>query len=243
MLERVKSYCEHNNIPVSEKQLSQMDQYCSFLAEKNQMMNLTAITDPDEMEVKHLIDSLSGLPVITGLWEKEAHEGHSFSLIDIGCGAGLPGIPLKIMLPEAEFVLLDSLHKRIGFVKETADRIGLSNIECVAARAEEFADNDHRESFDFCISRAVAETNVLLEYCLPFVKVGGYCVLYKSDNCDEEIQKAENAMNILGGRLTEIRTFSLPENAGGRSLVVIKKVSETPLKYPRRPGKPSKSPL
>jgi len=243
MLERVRNYCEQNNISISEKQLSQMNQYCSFLAEKNQVMNLTAIIEPDEMEVKHLIDSLSGLPVITELWDKEDHVNGSLSLIDIGCGAGLPGIPLKIMFPDADFVLLDSLHKRISFVKEAAERIGLDRIECIAERAEEFADNSRRETFDFCISRAVAEANVLLEYCLPFVKIGGYCVLYKADSCDEEMQKAENAMKVLGGQLKEIRRFSLPENAGGRSLVIIQKIAETPSKYPRRPGKPSKNPL
>lgn len=243
MFNHVKEFCNSQGLYISQKQLEQMDCFCSFLNKKNKVMNLTAINDPEEMEIKHLVDSLEGVPVIKKIAEELETSVDDLSLIDVGCGAGFPGIPLKILLPETYFVLLDSLHKRIEFVKDAVKLIGLDKIQCFAARAEEFADEEHRESFDICVSRAVAEMNVLLEYCLPFVKVGGYCILYKSDNCAEEIEKATNALNLLGGSLSDIYTLELPKGYGSRTLLVIKKTSETPLKYPRRPGKPSKKPL
>ena len=242
MMDLVRRFCSENNIDISEAQISHMEDFCSFLVEKNKVMNLTAITEQGEMEIKHLVDSLEGLPVIRELADEMGKAVDELKLIDIGCGAGFPGIPLKIMLPEAEFVLLDSLHKRISFVNEAAGKLGLENIEAVAARAEEYADELHRESFDICVSRAVAESNVLLEYCLPFVKVGGFCILYKSDNCQEELLKAQNAIDILGGSVCKNLRLELPDGSG-RNLVIIKKVSPTPAKYPRRPGKPSKKPL
>lgn len=232
--ELLRQFAADNNIELDDRQIGQIERFAEILIEKNKIMNLTAITDPDQIEIKHMIDSLEGISVIREL------TGNDFSLLDVGCGAGFPGIPLKIALPDSRFVLLDSLNKRINFVNETAKELGLTNITGVAVRAEDFKE---RASFDICTSRAVAGINVLLEYSMPFLKVGGYCVLYKSGEYADELEKAENAIKILGGEFFKAYDLELPADGGSRSLVVIKKISETPEKYPRRAGKPSKSPL
>ena len=230
----LKKFAEENNIILTDKQIQQFERFAELLVEKNKVMNLTAIDDPKQIEIKHMIDSVSGAIVIDQLGLKD------FSLLDIGCGAGFPGIPLKISYPDNEFVLLDSLNKRINFVNEVSSLLELKNLTGIAGRAEDFKE---RESFDIITSRAVARINVLLEYMLPFAKVGGYVLLYKSGDFKEELDEAANALNILGGKFIMNFYFELPEKGGARNILVIEKVSSTPPKYPRRAGKPTKSPI
>ena len=236
-LNLLKKFAEENEIYLSEKKLEQFEKYRSFLIEKNKVINLTAIDDPEGIEIKHFIDSLAAADVI------EALAGEDFSLVDIGCGAGFPGIPLKIVFPQAKVTLVDSVNKKINCVNEAIKLLGLKKAETAAARAEDLGRGKRRESFDICVSRAVADTGILIEYCLPLVEVGGYCILYKSGDCAEEIQKAEPAVRLLGGEIEDIKKVFLPKNSGERSLVIISKEKATPAKYPRRPGKPSKSPI
>lgn len=238
MLNILTEFAKTINLDISKKQLGQLETFGTFLAEKNKSLNLTAIDDLHEIEIKHFVDSLEAVPLI-----EELKPDDRFSLADVGTGAGFPGLPLKIIYPAAEFMLLDSLRKRVHFLSEATELLELENISCMAARAEELGRTDAREHFDFCTSRAVAQMNVLLEYCLPLVKRGGYCLLYKSGEYRKELEAAENALGILGGSLEQVYTFELPENSGSRSIIVIKKTGETPDKYPRRPGKPRKSPL
>ena len=237
MLEILKEFALENEIYLSEKQLNRFETFRNFLIEKNREINLTAIEDPQEIEIKHFIDSLEGADII------EALEGEDFSLIDIGCGAGFPGIPLKIVFPAAEFTLADSQNKKISCVKEAIKLLELKNISAISARAEELGQSKKRESFDICVSRAVAQLPVLCEYCLPLVRTGGHCILYKAGNCEEELDEAEPAIELLGGEVEDIKKVSLPKGAGERSLVIISKEKAAPIKYPRRPGKPSKSPI
>jgi len=219
--ELISRFAEDNGIKIKDRQLEQFELFAGMLTEKNKVMNLTAIEDAREIEIKHMIDSLEGLNTLREL------KGGDFSLLDIGCGAGFPGIPLKIMSPGCRFVLLDSMNKRISFVNDVIRQLGLDNTMAVASRAEDY---DARESFDFCTSRAVARMNVLLEYCLPFVRTGGYCVLFKSGDFQEELDEAAAAIDVLGGSLTRILSFDLPENGGSRALIVIEKIRETPQK-------------
>ena len=238
MLNKVSEFAKENNLNINEAQLVKLEGFCSFLAEKNKSLNLTSIEDPHEVEIKHLVDSFEAAPTIEQLKDRE-----SFSLVDVGTGAGFPGIPLKIIYPEAEFTLLDSLQKRVKFLTEASEFLGLENMNCVAARAEEFGRTENREHFDFCVSRAVAQMNILLEYCLPLVRTGGYCLLYKSGDFEQELTAAEKALKTLNGKFIKAEKFELPESFGTRSILIIKKTGETPDKYPRRPGKPQKSPL
>lgn len=247
--EKLSQFAEKNNICLNEEDLEKFDRFCSTLISENKVMNLTAISDPDEIEIKHFIDSLEAATVINRLW-KEIQEGtegedESFRLVDVGTGAGFPGIPLKIYFKNASFTLLDSLNKRINFLNKVIEQLNLKNIETVSARAEDFAKagSVSRETFDFCVSRAVADMSVLLEYCLPMVKEGGFCVFYKSGDFQKELENAQTAMKILGGELAGTQEFVLPETDAGRSLVIIRKIKATPDKYPRRSGKPSKSPI
>ena len=205
--------------------------YYERLIEKNQVMNLTAITDYEEVLVKHFEDSLMLLK----------YDGDFSTLIDVGTGAGFPGLPLAIMKPDTEVLLLDSLQKRIGFLDEVIRLTGLKNAITEHNRAEDGA-KAHREAFDRAVSRAVANLSTLAEYCLPFVKVGGYFAAYKSGNVEEEVKAAEKAIRILGGKLQRVETYSL-SNGDPRSLVFIQKVAPTPKKYPRKAGTPQKMPL
>ncbi len=244
MFEVLEKFAQEHGLSIGEKELSQFELFENLLLEKNKVMNLTAITKPKEVEIKHFVDSLEAAVVI-----KKFATTESFRVIDVGCGAGFPGIPLKIAFPKAEFVLLDSLNKRINFVNETTNLMNLSGIRATAARAEDFGRSAERETFDFCVSRAVARLNVLLEYTLPLVKVGGYCILYKSGNYEEEVKEIGKALKTLGGELKGVKVFTLPsldegETEGdGRSLVIIRKIAKTPSKYPRQAGKPSREPL
>ena len=237
MLEILKTFAGENEIYLSEKQLEQFELFRNFIIKKNKVVNLTSIDDPKEIEIKHFIDSLTGADII------EALEGDDFSLVDIGCGGGFPGIPLKIVFPAAEFELIDSSNKKINCVNEAISLLKLKGAEAAAKRAEDMGQSEKRESFDICVSRAVADMSVLLEYCLPLTAVGGYCILYKSGNCEEEVERSEKIMRILGGEIEDIKKVSLPENSGERSLIIISKEKAAPKKYPRRPGKPSKSPI
>ena len=235
-MELLKNFAEKHNIDFTEDICKKFEVFSELLIEKNKVMNLTSIEDPKEIEIKHMIDSLQSADLIRSFGD------HDFSLIDIGTGGGFPGVPLKIVFPENRFVLLDSLNKRISFINEVVASLNLKNVESFAARAEDYAKAE-RESFDFCVSRAVARLNVLVEYCLPFVKVGGFCILYKSADCDEEITEAQNAIKELGGEFIKKEVFELPDNSGSRSLIVIRKTDICPEKYPRKAGKPSKSPI
>lgn len=251
--EELKKFADNNGIRFGKEEEEKFALLCSLLVETNRQMNLTAITDPKEIEIKHFLDSISSAPLLINLWSQILFERKNqilcedagFRLIDIGTGAGFPGLPLKIVFPKAEFLLLDSLEKRIRFVNDTINELKLDNVHAVAGRAEDLAKvgSVSRETFDFCVTRAVADTAVLAEYCLPFVRVGGFCILYKSGNYEEELKNAENAIAVLGGKVVDIETFTLPNTDAARSLIVIRKMKAAPDKYPRRPGKPSKSPI
>ena len=224
------------NISLSDKQLQQFMTYYEMLIEKNKVMNLTAITDFDEVVEKHFVDSVSLIQVV------DLH--HPLKVIDLGTGAGFPGIPLKIVFPELNVVLADSLNKRLVFLNEVIDKLGLEDIEAVHGRAEDYAKPSlFREKYDICVSRAVANLSTLLEYCLPFVRVGGQFISYKSEKIEEEAAAAEKAIHILGGDVKDKKDFYLPDSDIHRILYVIEKKSVTPKKYPRKAGLPAKEPI
>lgn len=210
--------------------------YRDLLKDWNQKINITSIEDDEEIYVKHFLDS------VVLLNEKNFNE--TKSVIDVGTGGGFPGFPLKIVNDNYEVTLLDSLRKRIDFLSEVAKVLELENVEFIHGRAEDFGQNtNYREQFDICVSRAVAPLNVLSEYCLPFVKVGGYFAAYKSENISQEIKDSESAINKLGGKVKEIKEINLPGTDIVRKIVIIEKFEHTNSKYPRKAGKPSKDPL
>ena len=216
------------------EQTEQFFDYMNLLIEWNEKMNLTAITDPDEIILKHFVDSLTIL--------KELSDNSK--IVDIGTGAGFPGIPLSIMNPTLKITLVDSLNKRLIFLQEVVNKLGLKNIEIVHSRAEEFGQNKkYRESFDVATSRAVANLSTLSEYLIPLVKVGGKVVSMKAAEAQEEINEAKKAIEVLGGTIETIKEFNLPESDIGRTVITIKKNKQTPSKYPRKPGTPSKEPI
>lgn len=207
-----------------------------MLVEKNKVMNLTAITEFEEVIEKHFLDSVS-LGAVMDLSEK-------ISVLDLGTGAGFPGIPLKIVFPNLKITLADSLNKRIGFLNEVIEELQLEGITAIHARAEELARNeDYREQFDLCVSRAVANLSTLSEYCLPFVSLSGKFVSYKSGDIMEEVEEAKKAIFLLGGQIKEVHRFTFGENDLHRSFVLIEKVKKTPKAYPRKAGTPSRQPL
>ena len=231
---------EELKIQLNDKQKKQFITYYEYLVEKNKVMNLTAITEYDEVILKHFLDSLSIVKV--NVFDQEKLKGKS--VIDIGTGAGFPGIPLKIAFPELKITLLDSLNKRVNFLNEVIDLLGLTNVSAVHGRAEDYAkQKEYRENYDFCVSRAVANLSTLSEYCIPFVKVGGSFISYKSGKIAEEQAQAENAVKILGGKITDVIKFPLMDTDMDRSFVVIEKTRPTAKKYPRKAGLPSKEPL
>lgn len=212
--------------------------YYNMLIEWNSFMNLTAITDFDEVLKKHFTDSVSLIRAIPDLAEK------NYRMIDIGTGAGFPGIPLKIVFPNISVVLLDSLNKRVNFLNEVISKLQLTDITAMHGRAEDFAQNkEYRESFDLCVSRAVANLATLSEYCLPFVKKNGRFISYKSEKVSEEFEVSGKAISVLGGEYENQVTFELPDSDIYRNLFIIKKKSATPGKYPRKAGLPSKEPI
>ena len=228
--------CENLGITLSDTQIEQFMIYYEYLIEKNKVMNLTGITEFEDVMIKHFVDSLAVV--------KAVDMSRINTLLDLGTGAGFPGIPLKIAFPHVEMVLLDSLNKRINFLKELIEKCRLEKITAIHGRAEEYAkQKEYRESFDLCVSRAVANLSSLSEYCIPYVKLNGQFISYKSGNIDIEIKEAENAVKILGGRNENIIKFTLPKSDIERSFVIIEKVKETPAKYPRKAGLPTKDPL
>lgn len=233
-LDHLEQGLKELGIELSGEQIRQFLLYYELLIEKNKVMNLTAITDFDEVVEKHFLDSLS-LCQVCGLNEKKY-------ILDMGTGAGFPGIPLKIAFPECQVVLADSLNKRVHFLEEVIAELKLKQITAVHARAEELGRNkEYREKFDICVSRAVANLSTLSEYCIPFVKEGGLFVSYKSGEIEEEAGNAKKAISLLGGEIEKIYKFDLYEQK--RSFVIIRKVKRTKGIYPRKAGTPSKMPL
>ena len=239
---RLDDFCRTNGIDYSDYQDNLFNMFYDHLILKNKVMNLTAITDRDDVEIRHFIDSIEALSLIRTLHENNERTDE-LRVIDIGTGAGFPGFPLAIMMPGAQLTLADSLDKRINFINESVDICGINNITTIHVRAEDLGKSNLRESFDFCVSRAVAAMPVLLEYCLPMVKAGGYVILYKSGSYAEELDSSKNALSVLGGTVETVKTFNLPCSDIERSLIVIRKIGSTPDKYPRKAGKPAKSPL
>lgn len=228
--------CEKIGITLSEKQISQFMTYYDLLVEWNSFMNLTAITEFNEVIDKHFIDSLAICEYV------DFKNGDS--LIDIGTGAGFPGIPLKIVFPELRITLLDSLNKRIKFLDTVIESLGLENVETIHGRAEDFAkQQSYREKYDFVISRAVANLATLSELCIPFAKEDKYFVSYKAEKCNEELEEAKKAISILGGKVEKQIEYKLPDTDMNRNLLLIKKVKSTPKKYPRKAGTPAKEPI
>ena len=218
----------------SVEQLEKFYKYMNLLIEWNEKMNLTAITEPNDIILKHFIDSIT----INKYIENNA------KVVDVGTGAGFPGIPLSIIRTDLQITLVDSLNKRLIFLQEIKKELELKNIDIVHARAEEFGQNkNYRETFDIATSRAVANLSTLSEYLVPLVKIKGKCVCMKASDADEEIKQAENAVNILGGKIVKVEKFNLPNSDIGRTIIIINKEKNTNGKYPRKPGTPSKEPL
>lgn len=225
-------------IILTEKQIAQFQTYYDRLIETNKVMNLTAITELEEVISKHFIDSLLLIQAYPDI------AGQKLKVLDLGTGAGFPGIPLKIAFPSLQITLMDSLNKRVKFLKSVIDELKLCDIEAVHGRAEEAARNTtYREQFDLCVSRAVANLATLSEYTLPFVKIGGMCIPYKAAGVEEEVDTAKKAIQILGGKLTTVKKVALPETEIERSFILIDKVKKTPKTYPRKPGTASKEPI
>lgn len=220
----------------TDKQIEQLDKFYEMLVEKNKVMNLTAITEYEAVVIKHFVDSMAVVNAFS--FDKIS------SVIDVGTGAGFPGIVLKVFNKDIDFTLLDSLNKRIGFLNEVKEELELEKLSLIHGRAEDYARMaDYREQFDVCVSRAVANLSTLSEYCLPFVKKNGYFVAYKADDCSEEIENAQKAIFLLGGKIENIVLFNIPNTDITRTFVIIKKISPISKKYPRKAGLPSKEPL
>ena len=224
------------NIQLDEKQKHQFQRYYELLTEWNKVMNLTGITDYDEVNEKHFVDSLSIV--------KAVDIENIKTVIDIGTGAGFPGLPLKIVYPQLHVVLLDSLNKRVKFLNTVIEELKLDDIETLHGRAEDYArQTNYREQFDLCVSRAVANLSTLSEYCIPYIRVGGIFISYKSGSIEGELQSSKKAVKILGGVIEKTVKFQLPGTEIGRSFVKIKKEEQTKKKYPRKAGLPSKEPI
>lgn len=233
---KFKNQLKELGIELTERQHEQFDKYYELLVEWNKVMNLTGITEYDEVNEKHFVDSLALI--------KAANVENFEKIIDIGTGAGFPGIPLKIAFPHLKVTLLDSLNKRVKFLNAVIEELGLEDIETLHGRAEDFARKEgYREGFDLCVSRAVANLSTLSEYCLPYVKKGGMFIPYKSGSIDDELAQAKKAVAILGGEVKDVVRFELPGTEIGRAFVLIDKVKNTGKKYPRKAGLPGKEPL
>ena len=223
---------EKYNITISDEQEKQFDLFFNFLVEKNKVMNLTAITEESDVLFKHFLDCC----LAKSLFLENA------TVVDVGAGAGFPSIPLKIVRPDLNITMIDSLNKRVNFLNETITLLSLKSIQANHFRAEDFA-KQFREKFDVATARAVAPLNTLLEYLMPLIKVGGQCIIYKSNKLDEELFLAKNALNILGGKVKEIKTYNIQEKDLTRNVLVIEKVKKTLEKYPRGKNEPKTKPL
>ena len=228
-MDKLNDIVRQFGLELSEKQLQQFSRYYDILVEWNSFMNLTAITDRDDVIIKHFADSLL-------LYKyKDLHD--NLSVLDVGTGAGFPGIPLKIAFPELKVTLMDSLNKRLNFLNEVIKDLELDNVETVHSRAEDGGKNPlYREKYDLVVSRAVANLATLSEWCLPFTKVGGYFVPYKSNALSDEMTDGKKAIRILGGQVENIFNTNIPETDNQRSFVFVKKIANTDKKYPRKPG-------
>ena len=230
---KLKSYEEKINIEISEEESNKLYMYMNLMLEWNKKINLTSITDEEDIIIKHFVDSLS----INKYLSKNKN------VMDVGTGAGFPGIPLKIFNEDIEFILVDSLNKRINFLEEVKQALNINKLELVHSRIEDLAkDIKYREKIDIVVSRAVANLSVLSEYMLPFVKIGGFCICMKGPNIDDELENSKNAIKILGGKIEKVESLVLPGNLE-RNIIIIKKEKETPNSYPRKAGIPSKKPL
>lgn len=246
MFERIK-YMDYNlqkftngvkdlEITLTDKQLNQFLIFYKMMVEKNKFVNLTTITEFEEVVEKHFLDSLCLI--------KSVDLGQPLKILDLGTGAGFPGIPLKIAFPQLEIILMDSLNKRVLFLQDVISELSLTKISALHGRAEEIARKpEYREQFDICVSRAVANLSTLSEYCIPFVKQGGLFISYKSGEIDEEVSHAKKALHLLGSEIQEVEKFVLPGTEIWRSFVKIKKNSKTSKSYPRRAGTPTRDPL
>lgn len=238
-MNKLVDICKNYNIELDDDQVQKFQKYFELLVEWNSFMNLTSITEKNDVMIKHFLDSMMASKFV---------DFNNKSLIDVGTGAGFPGLPLKILNPTLKVTLLDSLNKRVNFLNEVITTLKLTDIEAVHYRAEDGArDKSYRESFDYSCSRAVANLSTLSEYCLPFVKVGGQFISYKSSDCEEEINNSKFAINLLGGKISNVESFEInnpfDDEILGRSLVFVNKLKNTDKKYPRKSGVPSKNPL
>lgn len=235
--EAFRKALENENLPITSEKMEQYAKYLLLLQEWNEKVNLTAIIEEDEVYLKHFYDSLTLAKYID-------MKGKHLTLCDVGSGAGFPSIPLKIMFPELEITIVDSLNKRINFLELLVKELGLKNVHLHHARAEDFGqDRQFRSSFDIVTARAVARMSVLSEFCLPITKEQGVFVAMKGSQGKEELADAEKAIQTLGGKLDRVETFELPEDAGERTIVFIDKIKKTPNRYPRQAGTPNKKPL
>lgn len=235
-IELFQTSLKDKGVELSEKQLSQFETYYNLLVEWNEKMNLTAITEKEEVYLKHFYDS-----VTAGFY---FDFNQNITVCDVGAGAGFPAIPLKIAFPEIKLTVVDSLNKRIGFLQHVVDELGLKEVSLYHDRAETFAHRpEFRQTFDLVTARAVARLSVLSELCLPLVKIGGHFLGMKGANLPEEVRDGEKAVKLLGGKVKDIHSFVLPIEESERNIIVIDKVKETPKKFPRKPGTPNKSPI
>lgn len=235
-MELLRTKAEELNITLTDLQLQQFKTYYEMLIEKNKVMNLTAITEYEDVINKHFVDSI----MLGTIYDLSGNR----KLIDVGTGAGFPGIPLKIAYPELKVTLLDSLNKRVGFLNEVIEALELEEIEAIHARAEDGGRNKlYRDQYDVCVSRAVANLSTLAEYCMPFVKKGGYFISYKSNQIEEEIDQAKKAIKVLGGKLEKSEIVAIPNSDIKRQFIFVMKTMPTPKTYPRKAGTASKSPI
>lgn len=237
---RLQKLAKEIHVDLSEKQVEQFTNYYEMLVETNKVMNLTAITELEEVISKHFLDSL----LLAEIYPEIKHKQYKGTVLDLGTGAGFPGIPLKIAFPHLHITLMDSLNKRVKFLNTVINELDLCDISAIHGRAEEAArDKRYREQFDLCVSRAVANLSTLSEYTLPFVKVSGMCIPYKSSDVEQELEEGKKAIRTLGGALRDVKKVVLPETDIERSFLMIEKVKSTPKTYPRKPGIAKKEPI